>query len=388
MKNEFISVNEEKITLNPDDEFLDPFNEIPQKNKPARQQKGLEPFEKTVIHSLLQIGEIILMSLLFAVIVRAVFFEILADSLFIITPVNVITDIMLTGSIIFYIIFITGTIKRAKKQDKNLNIRNLTMITSYTAAAAGIISASYMDNVPHKLIFALLLAAAVIGLIFIIRFFEREEKIISFAYLAIITVILIFFLTMRVFAAGDIYNEKDFQSELFCLQSHSVDNIDKSVHSEQLDLMEKTNEYMMYYFSDSAYPDHVFHDKQDVKDFFEQHRSRLHKEYKDQPEVIEMEKHMYELISPSFEKFDDEYFKNNDAVIISFINYNDISNIELDHIFYRPSQDTINFHTNVRYSDTDNMENTGIIFAVISVPKQYGSYFNTDKHRYPETVVG
>lgn len=380
--------NVESITLNPNDEFLDPFSRRQKRSDTVGctfSKKKLEPFEIVVIHSLVQIGEIMLLAILFSIILRMLYFELIANNIFAPTPITIIAAILFLTGCIFFLVFIGGTIKRAKKQNKNLNIKNFLMLGSFTAAAVIICKCTYINDFPNKILYGILIAAAIAALVFIITHLEKEEKTLSVIYLVIVAVILLFFIGMRVMFTNVYYAGADFQAELFCLQARSVDNIEPSVHAEYLPMMEETNDYMMYYFNDSAYPDHIFSSREELDEFFASHKAKLQKEYADKLQVTEIEEHMYQLLYPALEKFDSKYFEKNIVVLTSFNEYYNADQVELDTIFTRPSMETINYHTKKHLIDNNN-DNTGIYYAVISVPKKYESDFHYEKVRYPEEL--
>lgn len=347
-------------------------------------RKGKRPFEEVMKESFLSIFSVIGSVILFCLFLEMFFREFFPHGSFYFSITSLSAMIIILGIFLYFGAFLVKNIIRAVKTTDTVDNFNSLVFLGAQLMIFGIAKLTYLGTTPSKILFAVLMAGVILAAVFGIKKLHEDDKRFFQIGLIVLIVVLGFFLTFRVFSVTALYNGKDIQTETFCFQSKSTNNFEQSAHAVQSDLF-KSDDFE-YDYGIGIIRNRLVSTKEELDSFFTDELHSLTAARPDETRNHAILQLMKDTIQPNFKKYDEAFFETHSIAVFEMGYFNNPKNVEVDAIYTKASDHSLNVHVNTYLSSGTN-DNDGNCIIVMAVPKAYEYMFRYDYLFFQENEI-
>ncbi len=357
--------------------YDDPFTSKPSVTEPNMNfRKNKRPFEDVVKESFTSILCLVGSLIIFCLLSELFFREFFPFGSFYFSATSLAAIIFVAALFGYLVVFIVKNIKKAVASSDVVDNFNPLSFLGFQLAVFVAAKLSYLFAVPNKILFIIVLAAICAFMIVLFKKMHDLDKKFFTAGIILLFATITFFLTMRVFLVTELRNGNEIHTECFCFQSKSVDHFDKSAHAVQSDLFVEDYSTGEFYGS-SIIRESLLKSKTELGEFFLNEIRNLQKVRPDDTVSVDIAELMKETIEPSFQKYDDEFFRTHSIMILESGYFCTADNMEADAVYTKASDRSLNIHVNIHLYD-GMTDNNGNCIILVELPKKYESIFEYD----------
>ena len=174
-------------------------------------------------------------------------------------------------------------------------------------------------------------------------------------------------MSFKVFFTVTVYNEIDYNAQLYCLQGNVPMQYKNYDHYREEKLIYDDSDEGIGMYDYNVYNTTIFETKHGVDTFFD----TFEEEYKDinseSPVSRQISADMRRLMEPALQKYDDGFFRNNIVIMMPEYFHGNIGNYRLPVIY--SDLTTGDLSVNVKADLLDDTPNNGICFILVEIPK-------------------
>ncbi len=361
-----------------EDNTLDPFDYSAQRNKkrpkrPDKEEK--EPFEIIVREKVLSILGFFALGFFFFLLMGEMFRIYLAGGfpdIFSIVRLGVLVSFA-----VFFAVYMIKLAFQSIKTNKPIPLINLFSDVGFTLALLLFTQATSYSEPPNKIIFGIISAVVIAGFIVILIKSEKELFALLVIYLSGLMVLFGGVMLSRVFLIKEYYEGDAYKAHVYCIQSEPADKMSEQCHPVYYPDLDCYDNNSMFYATEVSFPYSVLSSEEDVKNFFVNDRKRIAKSYGNDKKAIDTYSEFLKIIKPELEKYNNDFFKENSIVLISSTFYEEVSNITIDFVFEKYSNNSLTFH--YTQEDVNSVtENVGTVMAVLEIKKDMEPVFRNE----------
>ncbi len=256
---------------------------------------------------------------------------------------------------------------RCIKRRSEIWLSDYIRLIIFTAAVLGIMGLTYVIVPPLKLLFIPLSVVALVLGIFLLKGFEQRVYDLLTLYMIVLFIVFLFFMSFKVFFTVTVYNEIDYNAQLYCLQGNVPVQYKNYDHYREEKLIYDDSDEGIGMYDYNVYNTTIFETKHGVDTFFD----TFEEEYKDinseSPVSRQISADMRRLMEPALQKYDDGFFRNNIVIMMPEYFHGNIGNYRLPVIY--SDLTTGDLSVNVKADLLDDTPNNGICFILVEIPK-------------------